>query len=206
LFFHYQVIWRDYQQYAWEFFDSDSDSNSDNGQVKDIDAVEDVVQDAITTEVCDSFLARIPTDKLLWIQEFSDFLLQDIDRTLNLEDELPWAMRYYRMRCNLELSLGRKQLSCFNLTFSRELDSWRHFLLSTSVDQVGCWVDVFQYDEPGPTHLQQKELWLTDALSRVLRARGFRTEVKEGKILMSKGILISACEYLTFKSASFGLD
>jgi hypothetical protein len=194
LFIHYQTIWRAFQAYAWDIIDSKSISDWSRSEVGEIDALEDIVQDAKTTEICDSFLASLSTDELLWIQEFSDFLLQDIDCTLYIENKPHLdRIRCYTEKFVLELSLGKQQLSCFNLILSCELDSWRHFLLSKPVENLGCWAGVFEYG-PGPTHLQQKELWLTDAVSRVLQARAFRTEDKSQKILMSKGILVPACE------------
>ena len=201
LFFHYQTIWRAFQEYALEISDSDSQDSSDEAETR-----EDAVQDAKTTDACDSFLAGLSTDELLWIQEFSDFLLEDMEYTLNLKNDPTYFARMgFTARNTMNLSLGRQQLSCFNSISSCGLDSWRHFLLSTDVGYFGSWQNVFLNTELAPTYLQRKELWLTDAVSRVLRARGFRTEAKDEKILMSKGILIPTCDHPTFKSASFGL-
>jgi hypothetical protein len=196
LFTHYQTIWCALQGYAWEIVVSDSESNWSYDEEEQIDTLEDFMQDDLTTDICDSFLVDLSTDELLWIQEFSEFLLQDIDCTLDLENEPPYFTEY-KWKHILELSLGKQQLFCFNLIFSRELDSWRHFFLSNSVENVGYWTDVFIYKGPGPTHLQRKELWLTDVVTRVLQARGFRTEAEEEQgqmILMTRGILVPSCE------------
>jgi hypothetical protein len=199
LFFHYQTIWNVFQEYAWGGSDSDSQSSADEVELR-----EDAVQDAKTTDACHSFLASLSTDELLWIQEFSDFLLEDIEYTLNLKNDPTYFARMELTGRNvIDLSLGRQKLSCFN-PFSCESDSWRHFLLSTPVEFLGKWQIVFSHTRRSPTHLQRKELWLTDAVSRVLQARGFKAEAKDEKILMGKGILISACEYPTFRSAAFG--
>jgi hypothetical protein len=198
LFFHYRTIWSAFQEYAWEISDSDSQAGSE-----EVEAQEDAMQDAKTTDACDSFLASLSTDELLWIQEFSDFLLDDIDRTLNLKNDPTYFVRIgFTARNAVNLSLGRQQFSCFNPISSCELDSWRYFLLSTSVEFFGSWQNVLNTGR-APTHLQRKELWLADAVSRVLQARGF-SKTKNEKILMSKGVLIPACEFPTSRSASFG--
>jgi hypothetical protein len=198
LFFHYQTVWNAFQEYALEISDSDSQSSSD-----EVEAHEDAMQDAKTTDACDGFLASLSTDELLWIQEFSDFLLDDIDRMLNLKNDPTYFVRMgFTARNAANLSLGRQQFSCFNPISSCELDSWRYFFLSTSVEFFGNWQNVFMDTARTPTYLQRKELWLADAVSRILQARGF-SKTKE-KILTSKGILIPTCEYPTFGSASFG--
>jgi hypothetical protein len=102
LFLHYQTIWRTFQDYAFEISDDDSQASSDEHEAR-----EDAVQDAKTMDACDSFLGSLSTDELLWIQEFSDFLLDDIGYTLNLKNDPTYFVRMgFTARNAVNLSLG----------------------------------------------------------------------------------------------------
>jgi hypothetical protein len=71
-------------------------------------------------------------------------------------------------------------------------------MISTSVGYFGQWRMVFTGIRLSPTRLQRTELWLTDAISRVLRERGVGKQAKNhttSGILSSKGMLIPDCEH-----------
>jgi hypothetical protein len=44
-----------------------------------------LLRDAKTISACHSFLTGVSTDKLFWMREFRDFLLQDMDYVLDLK-------------------------------------------------------------------------------------------------------------------------
>jgi len=43
-------------------------------------------KDAQRMETCHDFLASLPTHELLWLEEFRNFLLQDVDYALGLKE------------------------------------------------------------------------------------------------------------------------
>jgi thiaminase len=66
-----------------------------------------ILQDAKTISACHSFLSNLSTDELSWMQEFRDFLLQDIDYVLNLKNNPTY---FNRFRSNKEVELSESEI------------------------------------------------------------------------------------------------
>jgi hypothetical protein len=101
LFLHYQAIWRSFQGYATGV--------SGGGEEEEVDAREDALQDAKTMHACDGFLAGLSTDELLWVQELSEFLLQDVEHTLDLKNNPTYFNQFgFTARNAVNLSTGSR--------------------------------------------------------------------------------------------------
>jgi hypothetical protein len=102
LFLHYRTVWNVFQEYATE------DPGSDGEETDEVELREDAVQDAKTMDVCDGFLASLSTDELLWIQELAEFLLQDIEVTIDIGNNPTYFHQFgFTARNTVDLSIGK---------------------------------------------------------------------------------------------------
>ncbi|KIM32710.1 hypothetical protein M408DRAFT_326456 [Serendipita vermifera MAFF 305830] len=173
LFCQYQIIWQKFQ-----YFHRDPKNQGCTQEESD-------AQDARTTEACLAFVSSLSTQQICWLQEFCEFLLHDIDYTMDLKHN-------YNAFSLPALFASNHHGHDFSF------DAWRHHLLSVPfVASFRNWANVMLAPDTAPTRLERDSLWLTDSLSRLLNERISTSEakVKAGfRILDSKGILVKACQ------------
>lgn len=178
LFCHYQTIWRSFQ--SFHYLNAQEDPEEERAQPD--------MQDVKTTAACHEFLVPLSTKELFWILEIRDFLLQDINYVMDLKGPPEAIARAIFDAHPQAFSHAGQRLS---------VDLWCHHLLSTSVAYFRQWKAVLRSEVYFPTKLEKQEVWLTDAVDRVLRERGIKGRPKDDPemcILQSHGFLIHTCQ------------